>query len=322
MNCQEVNEKIYKYCDGEVSPQEHANITLHLDKCPVCRQICQLTLIENEVLREIDDIPNLSPEFTSMVMSSLQTGSIAVRSGGNGFQRIKGKIWLGSTIAAAAIILFLYIPQLKVIENRFIHSDKSSQQVQYSATGNGLGSVSDQAAAPIIPKLPNDTDNKHKTAETTIKPDKPAAKTENTTSVPMVAEALPSPQTIMDVVSNVNRAGSSAKITTEAVVTSDERPTNMPDKFKFVQVSNTGDITIYNYASLDGVEYLQLTIKPYSDTTVNTQVLSDNSTLPQASPVAVYRNIQIGNRKVTVIFFGNLSLQEMNKLADTVQFPN
>lgn len=327
MNCQEVNEKIFKYCDGELSPQEHANMTLHLDKCPVCRHMCQLTLMENDVLRDTDDIPELSPAFTALVIDSIKDGSSTLKSGRR-VQRLKGKIWLGGTVAAAAIILFLCLPQLNVIESRFLNSDNASQQEQHTTSststsaGSGLSGTSDQAAAPDTLKSFNDADTKAQIAETPVKPDKPAVTTEDANAAPMIlSETVPTPSTSTGTAPDVYRAGSSDRIAADAAINSDVRPINIPERLKFVQVSSTGDNTIYNYASLDGKEYLQLTVKPYSETTVKTLSKSANVIPPPAS-LTVSRNIQIGNKMVTVVFSGNLSLEEINKLADSIQFPD
>ncbi len=320
MNCREVSEKIYKYCDGEVSPQEHANISLHLDKCPVCRHMCQLTLMENDLLREKEDIPELSPEFISLVMNSLPTRANTLKSRGGKFRHLKATIWLGSTVAAAAILLVLYLPQLSMIESLFFHSNKSSYQEQNSAsitsTQYDLSGTSDQVAAPDMPKsAAADTDTESQITESTKKP---AAKTDNTNNQPMIlSTALPPAETSFGSVPNINRSSYADRIAADAVIDSNIRPENIPERLKFVQASNTDDNTIYNYASLDGKEYLQLTIKPYNETSSEVKSLTAS---PAQALYSISRDIQIADTKITVIFTGNLSVEEMDKLADTVKF--
>ncbi|MEA4925788.1 MAG: zf-HC2 domain-containing protein [Syntrophomonadaceae bacterium] len=325
MNCGEVSAKIYKYCDGEVSPQEHANISLHLDKCPVCRHMCQLTLMENDILREKEDIPELSPEFTSLVMNSLPSRVHTLKNSGCKFRNLKATLWLGSTVAAAAILLFLYLPQLNMIESLFLHSNKSSYQEQNSAsttlTQYDLSGLPDQVTAPDMPKsAAADTDTESQITES-IK--KPAAKTDNTNNQPMnqpmiLSTAVPSVETNFGSIPNINRSSYADRIVADAAIDSSNiRPENIPERLNFVQVSKTDDNTIYNYASLDGKEYLQLTIKPYNETSSEVKTLTAS---PAQASFSISRDIQIADTKVTVIFTGNLSAEEMNKLADTVKF--
>ena len=92
MNCQDINEIIYKYCDSEVSSEEYTTISEHLNECADCRRIFQLTQLENDILREKDDMPSLSPAFTSLVMSSIQSAdSLNIK---RGFTRFNRKWWL------------------------------------------------------------------------------------------------------------------------------------------------------------------------------------------------------------------------------------
>jgi|GEM_PF-2522162 len=73
MNCQQIDRYIYDYCDGTLSPRLKAILDEHLSTCELCRKKVELTYIENEVLKDDFNIPALSPDFTSKVMSTINT---------------------------------------------------------------------------------------------------------------------------------------------------------------------------------------------------------------------------------------------------------
>ncbi len=319
MNCQDISEIIYKYCDSEVSSEEYTIISEHLNGCADCRRIFQLTQLENDILREKDDIPSLSPAFTSLVMSSIQSAnSLNIKSS---FTRFNRKWWLsGLTTVAAVVALFLYLPQLSLNYSNIAPYYNSSIQKQPSP-------------------LPSDTatqyDDPPITTQVNLSDSPSPTESINTTSgvPPQIAKSVPdsdvnlnqsliaagpafTAETKLNTAPNVSRSINPESIAPNNTTIS-LRPLNIPDQLQFVQVNNNENKTIFNYASIDAKESLQITLVPYSEPTFGLMSASDS--VPQ-DPLTLSRDIQIADKKMTVTFSGNLPVEEMTRLANTVQF--
>jgi predicted anti-sigma-YlaC factor YlaD len=93
MNCQQINELIYDYCDGNVTPEIAAVIEKHLRECPFCRNNEKLTRIENEALYYVENSPVLLPGFTEKVMATINSGyyntNPGLRNSWSGFNRLR-----------------------------------------------------------------------------------------------------------------------------------------------------------------------------------------------------------------------------------------
>jgi len=316
MNCQDISEIIYKYCDSEVSPEEYSNISGHLNECADCQRIFQLTQLENDILREKDDIPSLSPAFTSLVMSSIQSANnLNIKSS---FTRFNRKWWLsGLTTVAAVVALFLYLPQLSLN-----YSNIGSYSIQKQPSPLPSGPATQYDDSPIIAQV-NLSDSLSPTESI------------NTTSgaLPHVAKSVPDTDVKLDqsliaagpaftaetkpnTTPNVSRSINAESMVADSVNIS-LRPLNIPDRLKFVQVNNNENKTIFNYASIDAKETLQITMVPYSEPTFG--LMSTSDSVPQDA-LTVSRDIQIADQKMTITFSGNLPVEEMTILANTVQF--
>ena len=315
MNCQDISKLIYVYCDGEVSPEDYTDISEHLDNCANCQYMYQLTIIENDVLRDKADIPALSPAFTSLVMSSLQSDNIPNNK--SRFSRFNRKVWLsGLTTVAAVVALFLYLPHQSFIDNNISSYYSASIQEPSSASpsvaydtliiaGQSNLSDSDKTAAP-----------KAATPEAPPNVVKNAPLPDNNLNQPMTmsvpeASGDTKQSAAMDLSKSIfyDRVAESTNITL--------RPQNIPDRLKFVQVTNGENKTVFDYASLDGTEYLQLSLVPYSESTLGAKTETDP--LPQ-DPLPLSKDLQIADKKMTVFLSGNLPMAEMNVLANTIQF--
>jgi len=317
MNCQDISKLIYQYCDGEVSPEENANISQHLDFCPYCQYICELTMLENEVLRDKDDIPHLSPAFTSLVMSSLQSPDN--NNTKNRFSRFNRKVWLSSmTTVAAVVALFLYLPHpsffdlnIPLYNNASIHEQSSSNpSIAYdSQTLAGHSNLTDSSKS---------VDSKDTT---------PVAP-------PIIIKTAPVPDNLLNQSLFIATTESSAEIKPTVTLDSSRsiyydratesssislRPQNIPDRLNFVQTNNYENKTVFDYTSIDGKECLQITLVPYIEPTSGSKT---EIKPPEQDPLTVTKDIQIADEKITVIFSGNLPMEEMTILADTIQFPD
>lgn len=72
MNCQQIDKYMYEFCDRRLSPQMQDSIQSHLDQCQNCREKVTAACQEGGLLRDLDNIPVLSPEFTHQVLARVQ----------------------------------------------------------------------------------------------------------------------------------------------------------------------------------------------------------------------------------------------------------
>jgi len=319
MNCQNISEIIYKYCDSEVSPEEYTNISEHLNECPDCQRIFQLTQLENDILREKDDIPSLSPAFTSLIMSSIQSANnLNIKSNPARFYR---KWWLsGLTTVAAVVALFLYLPQLSLNYSNITPYYNSSIQKQPSpmpsdaTTQNNDSNIIGQVT---FSDNPSPTESITTTSGAPSNVAKSIPDNDVKLNQPLIAAGPAfTAETKANTTPNVSRSINSESIAAGNINIA-LRPLNIPDQLKFIQVNNNENKTIFNYASVDAKQSLQITLAPYNEPTFGLMSASDS--VPQF-PLTLSRDIQIADKKMTVTFSGNLPVEEMTILANTVQF--
>jgi hypothetical protein len=280
----------------------------------------RLTLIEIDVLRDKDDIPALSDAFTSLVLGTIQSSGKLQNK--NMFSRFNRKLWLGSlTTVAAVIAVFLYLPHLPFFSNNvpLFYNSKSSIQEQSSTSPSSASIQSDSAS---IAGLGNPAGNSNPEGLRNATPETPqqiAQSVPKTDSLnqPLLAEGPTSSMGVKPTAApNVSRSNNSGIIAADNIKMS-LRPVNIPDRLKFVQVNSSGTQTIFNYASSDGKEFLQLTLVPFSEPTSG---LKSASISVPPTPLTLSKDIQIADQKMTVIFSGNLPLEDMTNLVNTVQF--
>lgn len=72
MKCQQIDKYMYEFCDSRLSPQMQDSIQSHLDQCQNCREKVTAASQEGILLRGLDSIPVLSPEFTHQVLARVQ----------------------------------------------------------------------------------------------------------------------------------------------------------------------------------------------------------------------------------------------------------
>ncbi|SHG60493.1 Putative zinc-finger [Thermosyntropha lipolytica DSM 11003] len=71
MNCKEVNELLLDYVEGNLPPYLKNELKTHLENCIRCQKILALTELENSLLKDTSDIPELDEEFTRQVMKKI-----------------------------------------------------------------------------------------------------------------------------------------------------------------------------------------------------------------------------------------------------------
>jgi len=322
MNCQDINQAIYDYCDGKLSSDLYLEISQHLNECESCHNSYQLTLIENEVLKNTEDIPKLSPAFTHLVISSLissnslysKPASLVLHK--DRYSILGGAVWYRSlALVAAVIALCLYIPQwfdtgIKNVANNY--DSVKQQESQSSASLNEpirVGQVN-----PEVISQPTKQ----------IKP--PVYNSENKVIREPLGESFTSRSSISS--SPASEATSSPLQDTGTIMFTDNvksntsgtavTPQNIPDRFKLVKTDNDGQNKItYNYTTLDGKENLNIVVITAKVSTIASDY---PETVPQLNSNLLVRHIEVGHIKITVTFSGDLSTEDLTSLADTIQF--
>lgn len=120
MNCQQIDEYMFAYCDGKLSPELCSVIDEHLNTCELCRNKVQLAGMETQILADAPDIPLLSEDFTRRVMGSmLDRSSTPAGTSPSGLFNMLGRFgyYMGGTAIAAVILLALYLPGFLSLEN-------------------------------------------------------------------------------------------------------------------------------------------------------------------------------------------------------------
>ena len=95
-------------------------------------------------------------------------------------------------------------------------------------------------------------------------------------------------------------------------------PVNIPPNLQLLQVDiSTSSRTVYDYASQDGRTQVQITVDPYIEPEVQLQTLNKASTEGINS---LSRWVKLNGDMVTVTYSGNVPVEELTKLANTVRF--
>lgn len=350
MDCQELSKHIYEYCDDSVSPQMYLKVKKHLRDCPSCQQLYKLTRLENEVLRDTTDIPALSPDFTSRVMGSV--GSVR-RGTGLLYNR---KFWYSGLAAVAVVVLFLFMPQLLKNPTYVNIADKGNAApdsvtplvvstpgngatveqltVAEQITGNQKSAVQqemaaaprsgDESEAPSTPVYgtPADTSSPPSVLGTKQYFD---ADTIPENSVPSQKSTAFQPEQDEILMLRALDTPISAPMATrngaETVVEDIEpvlTPVNVPPSLQLLQVDiSTSSRTVYDYASQDGLSRVQIAVDPYIEPEVQLQTLDKAST---EGINLLSRWVKLNGKMVTVTYSGNVSVEELTNLANTVRF--
>lgn len=340
MDCRELNSQIDDYCDDSVSPQTYLKISKHLKECPACQQLYLLIRLENEVLRDTSDIPALSPDFTARVMESI--GSVR-RKPGIFYNR---KVWYSGIAAAAVVALILFVPQMlknpaavNIADNSGYGNDSAVPLVISTPTNSGTTEIlaekqgsqnmtasprpGDEAGTPSIlfdaptetPSLPSVLGTKQNSYADAI-PGGGVPSQKSMASQPEPRENFISraPDTPIAAPMAASNGSATAVGDIEPVLT----PMNIPPNLQLLQVDiSTSSRTVYDYASQDGLTKVQITVDPYIEPEVQLQTLNKAST---EGINALSRWVKLNGDMVTVTYSGNVPLEELTSLANTVRF--
>ncbi len=115
MNCQQIDEHIFAYCDETLSPELKVIVDEHLHSCSYCLKMIDLCRMEKEILSAAPDIPPLSDDFSQRVMSSLSHPIAPSPPPFQLWSLLKHNRYLVGLTAAAVLLLALYLPGMMTI---------------------------------------------------------------------------------------------------------------------------------------------------------------------------------------------------------------
>ena len=111
MDCQQIDDYIWAYCDGTLSPELTVELDEHLNNCHYCRKMVDLCRMETEILAAAPDIPPLNDDFSRRVIISLNPSTVPSAPRGGLFSFLgRHRYGLGGAVAAAVLLLALYLP--------------------------------------------------------------------------------------------------------------------------------------------------------------------------------------------------------------------
>jgi len=133
MNCKSLNENLYEYLDGELSPLESAAVREHLERCSICRQAFQHEMdsgrfLSSHLERAVETV-RLEPRLRQQIAQAIEKNTAPPR------RTFVSRPWmrLALPLAAAAAIVVAII----CLKHGFHPSDSSTPHVpQVSTTPN------------------------------------------------------------------------------------------------------------------------------------------------------------------------------------------
>ena len=136
MDCQSLDRLIFSYCDNNLTPKKRLAVEEHLQKCLSCRHKLDLVILENELIKEAADIPQLSESFTGDLMMLIDSryGSIAPRDDSKELpvattpeKKKSNRGIMRARVAIAAVFLLVFMSVSYILESGHIDvADKTS----------------------------------------------------------------------------------------------------------------------------------------------------------------------------------------------------
>jgi len=105
LTCQDIEHLLDAYLDGELPASLQSEVHAHLLECLLCRQRVGLLQAVADVVRNGDDHPSPSPDFTDRVLATMKQRSPTPRP----TRPTRTILILGSTVTAAAAALLLIV---------------------------------------------------------------------------------------------------------------------------------------------------------------------------------------------------------------------
>jgi hypothetical protein len=333
MNCQDIEQNIYGYCDDSLSPDIQSTMAKHINKCASCQNNYQLTLLENEALRDTVDIPLLSEAFTTRVMGSIVAADSIksipqplVMSKGSSLNFKRTTWYTRLAIVAAVITLCLYIPDFN--ESGIYVADNSFKQPQLELQSNPINNKDAKTQAlnednlkmrAVGPPLNTGSIDTSQVSPNTFNSQPKSVPVNNDVNLaPSVLSGPFSPELMQR--STNPEAGRSIRTEIQINDTSSLSfsPQNVPTRFQLTQLENNAEKeAIYNYVSQDGTENFQLKVALYREKM--TAIMTTSNITIKDSPPSLTRDIQVGEHIITLTISGNIPTEGLTQLVNTIE---
>lgn len=284
MNCQQINHYLLDYSEGNVSPPLRDAIEEHLSQCEYCRNNYKLTLIENEILREKIDIPELSENFTSRVIQAI------VPSHAYSFRRQRKKplAWVAACVALIALV-GIHWPQ---ISNAFIWIDSKNmacvgQETQagprLNAGQNGFntGQLSGAKDSEIIVGSKLDYGNKDNTNKSSRIIYNDAATTNHIADRKEQKEVSRSAAKSWKNSTEDNKSSAAVKTPSSSASDSIPVPVDVPPEYQLVEVEKHPDEFVYQYQRKTDQARVAIIVKDSMDQMMYGLKTEESSVNPQ-----------------------------------------
>ncbi len=340
MNCLHCNKHMYNYYDGELSAQLKLEIDRHLSECPSCRFQYDLTLMENQVLRDTSAIPEVSPNFNKQVMDSITPeklpslpDNVLVISKEKRLAFRWSSVYTKSAIAVLLLALCFYVPGFitggqnhqKLANNNIAPKMKLNTSADDTAItagngGNGIQQV--ESSQQIKSQVSLNGNPSIKSSSIDGYGDTRAAAPQ-----PQQDASIPQPYLVSRMAPCEAGRSDRKESNPDTLSISTLSLKNIPEKYTLVNKVKTIENQIeYSYQSEDGAETIniQLITSPSPAQIISSEASSEKVSQPMMSFAApavtenVSREILVGEQKISVQVSGNISSDELNNLADQI----
>lgn len=332
MNCLHCSKHMYKYYDSDLTPHLKEEIDNHLAVCPFCRFQYDLTLMENEVLRDTSDIPEISLDFNERVMNSITPdmlphlpNNVLVMSKDTRRLNLRwSSLYTKSAIAVVLLALCFYVPSIfrddqpaRIAQNEQVSMSKQTSALDSVSITGATGSIQQQSKQSI--KAP-DSDT-----PTT----QPNVNYGNSNSIPpqnKMSSIAPQIYTDSRIAPCVAGRSERKTITPGSLSVSLLSLENIPTKYILVNRDDTNENQIaFSYQTADGAETINIQLIASNSLDQSMAELEDDTAseplmaLSAPAPTEnVSREILVEDQKISVNVSGSISKDELNNLANQI----
>lgn len=356
MNCQQIDKYIYEFCDNRLTPQMQDGIKAHLEHCESCRDKVAAARCEGNLLRSMETIPPLQPDFTMQVMSLIQ-GNLSRRRANRfawnayGFTR-RFRWWWG---AASAAVLILAICSLSLLEQPVgirLAEQADRGSVQTETLPAALNSIQEKSPKPeetqaAEVKEPVMEPVKESAQEPPTRFDRVALQDSQATAPPYDSALKRASQPVPSYRSAATTAAPNDQVVKSTPPTYPNRgvelltlhPTNLPPEYLLQAVISNSDQDI-TFVFQNQVTQQELNLRltavnnqtdnldiqdSTSDTPFKTDSANDSEGLGGSSPTedliinSYQSNMNYNQHHYQLVVTGNLSTEELATIAKSIK---
>ncbi|MBO8158488.1 zf-HC2 domain-containing protein [Thermosyntropha sp.] len=135
MNCKKIKKYWLDYAEDNLPPELKKEIDAHIKNCDICQKNLVLTRLENSILKDTSNIPEIRPDFTENLLKMVDSFEPEKNSESSSFKNSKAPIY-ALTAVITCIIFILLIPGV----NSYIKTLFINEKVQISDIKNNPSS--------------------------------------------------------------------------------------------------------------------------------------------------------------------------------------